>query len=137
MPNKVYKRCPVCRCNVELNGIGAKSSPKQTWLIQKTLPYSCRAFNKPSQSHDMNYHIDGVSKEFADAQFLNDMLLVADKKPFYNRWWFRHQARVFYSAVCVFGADAYHEAKIKCIENQSCLCLDGLECPVHPSVSPR
>jgi len=86
-----YVRAEIC------NGCGGKGGwfrPIQWWDISK----DCDA-------HDYAYYCGGTSRDRknADLDLRDAILRRCDSAPFYKRWYYKAQARLYYRAVRLFG----------------------------------
>ena len=117
--------CPVCSHPIKANGVGSKSSrfsAAVTSLVNKIYPYTCGLFEGAANLHDWRYGQLCFGKERADRLFLADMLKAIkdnDRLNWFTRRWFKYQANKFYIAVKLGGDDAYHNAQMECLKNQS------------------
>ena len=139
MPSKLIT-CIVCGFPAEVDGIGSKVNPKGTWLLRKSLPIVCKSFDPAGDLHDELYLRADYPKDEADTAFREKMHEISNKKMWGTQWHFHFWAERFYKFIdeSEDAKDAYEKAQAICKRNLACLCMDqGLECDIHPSVSPR
>ena len=123
--------CPVCSHPIKVNGVGSKASKFSaavTWIVNKIYPYTCELFEGAANLHDWRYGQLGYGKERADREFYRDCLKAIkenDRLNWFTKKWFKYQAKKFYLAVKVGGDDAYHNAQMECLKNQSEKVIDG------------
>lgn len=89
------------------NGCGP-TPVRSRWWTWVPIPDLC--FTECCNRHDFDYLVGGLdddARRAADQRFLDCMLLVAAKQPWYWRWFYQRAAWIYFHAVDSFGGEHY------------------------------